>query len=222
VRFRKSEGLNASEKLLAELCEQSFLKLWTYPNLFRRPGKELTDLMVVFGNDVIIFSAKACTYANSGDPAIDWSRWFRSSIADSAKQIAKAERSIQTAPHKLFLDTKCLEKLPIALPPAGDMRVHRICVALAALDRAEAETGVRGLKIKPSVVHDCRTVHRWSNKRRGWVHVFDDVSLMRVLTELTTIKDFLHYLETKVALFDVPHFKYAASADVRSCVNTTT
>jgi len=30
VRFRKSEGLNASEKLLAELCEQSFLKLWTY------------------------------------------------------------------------------------------------------------------------------------------------------------------------------------------------
>jgi hypothetical protein len=212
VRFRKSEGLNPSEKLLAELCEQSFLKLWTYPNLFRKPGKELTDLMVVFGNDVIIFSAKACTYANSGDPAIDWSRWFRSSIADSAKQIAKAERSIQTAPDKVFLDAKCLEKLPIALPPAGDMRVHRICVALGALDRAEAETGVRGLKIKPSVVHDAeRFTVGQINGARGWVHVFDDVSLMRVLTELTTIKDFLHYLETKVALFDVAHFKYAAS-----------
>jgi hypothetical protein len=212
VRFRKSEGLNASEKLLAELCEQSFLKLWTYPNLFRKPGKELTDLMVVFGNDVIIFSAKACSYLNSGDPAIDWSRWFRSSIADSAKQIAKAEKSIQTAPDKVFLDAKCLEKLPIGLPPAGDIRVHRICVALGALDRAEAETGVRGLKIKPSVVHDAeRFAVGQINGARGWVHVFDDVSLMRVLTELTTIKDFLHYLETKVALFDVANFKYGAS-----------
>jgi len=121
VRFRKSEGLNASEKLLAELCEHSFLKLWTYPNLFRKPGKELTDLMVVFGNDVILFSAKACTYPNSGDPVIDWSRWFRSSIADSAKQIVKAEKSIQAAPDKVFLDAKCLEKLPIALPAAGDI-----------------------------------------------------------------------------------------------------
>ena len=140
MRFRKSEGLNASEKLLAELCEQSLLKLWTYPNLYRKPGKELTDLRVVFGNDVIIFSAKACSYPNSGYPAIDWSRWFRSSIADSAKQIAKAEKSIQAAPDKVFLDAKCLEKLPIALPPAGDMRVHRICVALGALVSAAAMT----------------------------------------------------------------------------------
>lgn len=168
--------------------------------------------MVVFGKDVIIFSAKACTYPNSGDPAIDWLRWFRSSIADSAKQIAKAEKSIQTAPDKVFLDAKCLEKLPIALPPAGDMRVHRICVALGALDRAEAEAGVRGLKIKPSVVHDAeRFTVGQIDGASGWVHVFDDVSLMRILTELTTIKDFLHYLETKVALFDIAHFKYAAS-----------
>jgi hypothetical protein len=38
---------------------------------------------------------------------------------------------------------------------------------------------------------------------------------MKVLTELTTIKDFIHYLDTKVALFDTAHFKYAASeADI--------
>jgi hypothetical protein len=145
VRFRKSVGLNASERLLAELCEQSFLKLWTYPNLFRKPGKDLVDLLVVFGNDVIIFSAKACSYPNSGNVAVDWSRWFRSSIAESAKQIAKAENSIQRSSDKVFLDAKCLERLPIALPAAGDMRAHRICVALGALDRAEAETGVNAV-----------------------------------------------------------------------------
>jgi hypothetical protein len=48
MRFRRSEGLTASEKILAELCDKSFLKLWSYPNLFRKPTKELTDLLVVF------------------------------------------------------------------------------------------------------------------------------------------------------------------------------
>jgi hypothetical protein len=30
MRFKKSDGLNASEQVLAKLCEKSFLKLWTY------------------------------------------------------------------------------------------------------------------------------------------------------------------------------------------------
>lgn len=212
MRFKKSEGLNTSEKILADLCETSFLKLWTYPNLFRKPGKELTDLLVVFGNDVIIFSAKSCGYPNTGDVDRDWSRWYKSSIRDSAKQIAKAEKSIRSFPEKVFLDAKCLEKLPIALPNAGDMRVHRICVALGALDRAEAETATRGLKIKPSVVNDAeRFAVGKVNDTPGWIHVFEDVSLSRVLSELSTIKDFIHYLESKAALFETASFKFAAS-----------
>jgi hypothetical protein len=209
VRFKKSEGLNGSEQLLAELCEKSFLKLWTYPNLFSEPGKELTDLPVVFGNDVIIFSARDCSYLNSGNADLDRSRWFRSSIAKSAKQIAGAEKSIRTSPEKIFLDAKCLERLPIALPDVSDMRVHRVCVALGALDRAEAETAVRGLKIKPTVMNDEErfTVGK-IDKASGWVHVFDDVSLPLVLSELSTINDFIHYLNSKVALFETVHFKY--------------
>jgi hypothetical protein len=82
MRFKRSGGLTASEQLLAELCDKSFLKLWTYPNLFRKPGKELADLLVVFGNDVIIFSDKSCGYPNTGNVDLDWSRWYRSSIAD--------------------------------------------------------------------------------------------------------------------------------------------
>jgi hypothetical protein len=212
MRFKKSDGLNASERVLADLCEKSFLKLWTYPNLFRKPGKELTDLLVVFGNDVIIFSAKACRYPNTGNADRDWSRWYRSSIADSAKQIAKTERSILSFPDKVFLDAKCLEKLPITLPNASDMRVHRICVALGALDRAEAETGTRGLKIEPAVVNDAlRFTVGKIEKASGWVHVFDDVSLTTILSELSTIRDFIHYLDSKVALFETANFKFAAS-----------
>jgi hypothetical protein len=210
MRFKRSEGLTSSEQVLAEFCDKSFLKLWTYPNLFRKPGKELTDLLVVFGNDVIIFSDKSCGYPNTGDANLDWSRWYRRSIADSVHQIAKAERWIRSFPDEVFLDGKCIEKLPINLPDASDMRVHRICVALGALDRAEAETGTRALKVEPAVLNDAVrfTVGR-TDKASGWVHVFDDVSLTMILSELSTIKDFIHYLDSKVALTETGNFKFA-------------
>jgi hypothetical protein len=212
MRFKKSEGLNASERVLAELCEKSFLRLWTYPNLFMKPTKELTDLLVVFGNDVILFSAKAWTYPNTGNAELDWSRWYRQSIAHSAQQIAKAEKWIRSVPEKVFLDAKCLERLPVTLPNAGDIRVHRICVALGALDRAEAETGTRGLKIKPAAVDSAErfTVGKIS-KSPGWVHMFDEESLTKLLSELSTITDFIHYLNSRAALFDTATFKFAAS-----------
>jgi hypothetical protein len=38
-------------------------------------------------------------------------------------------------PDQVFLDGKCLEKPPVDLPDAADMRVHRICAALGALVR---------------------------------------------------------------------------------------
>jgi hypothetical protein len=209
MRFRKSEGLTASEQALAGLCDKSFLQLWSYPNLFRKPGKELTDLLVVFGDDVIVFSDKSCGYPNTGDADLDWSRWYRRSIADSAKQIEQAERCIRANPEKVFLDAKCLEKLPIDLPNAADMRVHRICIALGSLDRAEAETGSRALRIEPAVLNDAvRFTVGTTNKARGWVHVFDDESLATILSELSTVTDFIHYLNSKVALSQT-NFKYA-------------
>ncbi|UWU66097.1 hypothetical protein [Bradyrhizobium sp. NC92] len=216
MRFKRSEGLTPSEKLLAELCDKSFLKLWTYPNLFKKPGKELTDLLVVFGNDVIIFSDKSCGYPDTGDVDLDWKRWYRKSIADSAHQIAQAERWIRTCPDRVFLDVKCTEKLPIDLPDASEMRVHRVCVALGALDRAEAETGTRALKIEPAVLNDSvRFTVGTTDMAAGWVHVFDDTSLTIALSELSTITDFIHYLDSKVALMQSGNFKFAdAETDI--------
>lgn len=62
MRFTKSEGLTESEALLASLCERSFFALWTYPNLFTKAAKKMIDLMVVFHNDVLLFSDKSCAY----------------------------------------------------------------------------------------------------------------------------------------------------------------
>jgi hypothetical protein len=68
-RIHRSRGSTASERLLADLGEQAFLNLWSYPNLFydkkqngKGDGKELCDLLVVCGHDVIIFSDKHIKY----------------------------------------------------------------------------------------------------------------------------------------------------------------
>lgn len=210
--FKRSEGLTPSERFLAELCDRSFLKLWTYPNLFKKPSKELTDLLVVFGKDVLVFSDKSCAFPDTGDSMLDWSRWFRRSVARSAHQVDQAERWLRAYPDQVFLDARCAQPLPIRLPPPGEMRVHRICVALGVLERARAETGARALRINPRIVDDAEpfTVGTLSHAR-GWVHVFDEDSIKVVLTELSTTSDLIHYLNSKVALFEGGKFVYAES-----------
>jgi len=58
----EDKGLTPSEQYLGRLCKRSFLTLWSYANLFRNQkvrgkgdGKELCDLLVVFGKHIIIF-----------------------------------------------------------------------------------------------------------------------------------------------------------------------
>jgi hypothetical protein len=98
------------------------------------------------------------------------------------------------------------------------MCVHRICVAVGALDRAEAETGTRALRIEPAVLNDAvRFTVGTTDKASGWVHVFDEESLATVLAELSTVTDFIHYLNSKVALTQT-NFKFAdAETDLLGC-----
>ena len=51
----KSPGVTPTERLLAELCERSFLRLWSYPNPYKDDGKEFCDLLAVFEDHVFIF-----------------------------------------------------------------------------------------------------------------------------------------------------------------------
>jgi hypothetical protein len=48
-----------------------------------------------------------------------------------------------------------------------------------------------------------------ADKAPGCVHVFDDASLTTLLGELSTIKDFIHYLDSKVALTETANLKFA-------------
>jgi hypothetical protein len=81
----RSEGVTPSEKYLKKLCDRSLLSLWSYPGIFRdqgRPsgkgdGKEVADVLVVFENNVIIFSDKHIHFEKTEKIEVAWGRWFR-------------------------------------------------------------------------------------------------------------------------------------------------
>ena len=212
--MQKSSGTTPTEKYLVRLCERAFLRLWSYPNLYRDQGggKELCDVLIVFGNDIIVFSDKSCAYPDSGDEVKDWARWFRRSIRDSARQVYGAERWIRHHPDRIFLDPGCKHPLPIELPRADEMRIHRVIVARGAGERCSAFFGgdSGSLMVRNDLVGDAHInapaglfgIFRIGriDPGKGYVHVFDDANLDILLSELDTVSDFVAYLTRKEAL----------------------
>src|SRR4051812_19896751 len=123
TRVTRGEGTTRSERYLTKLAERTFLRLWSYPNLFndkkqheKGTGKELCDLLVIFGDDILIFSDKEIAWTDAQDSEIAWSRWFRKAVKKSAEQIRGAERWIKSFPTRIYLDELCVNQLPLKLP----------------------------------------------------------------------------------------------------------
>jgi len=214
--IKKSKGITKSEQLLTELCEQAFLKLWSYPNVFRdqgqtprnHQGKEICDLLVVFEREIIIFSDKSCSLTNSGDLHKDWRRWFDKAIMRSTHQIYGAERWIKKFPEKIFLDNECRQRFPLRLESIDEYRFHRIIIATGARERCKQEMGNTGsLAIIPKIISDdhikptAASYHPFAigqiDPSRGFIHVLDDVTSRILLEELDTTQDFVDYLIEK-------------------------
>ena len=89
------EGITSAERYLKQLCDHTFLSLWSYPGIYRdqgKPGphgdgKEVCNLLVVVEDHIIIFSDKDCKFPDSGDLDRDWSRWYRRAVRESADQV---------------------------------------------------------------------------------------------------------------------------------------
>jgi hypothetical protein len=146
--------VNTSEASLAELAGRSFLKLWSYPNPFRAPGKEIADLIVVFGNDIVVFSDKATIYRVE-DQTNAWERWYRRAVANSIKQLSGACRILADENARIYVDDRASQAFPFALPPIKDRRVHLVAVARATLapdEVAEAWLGLALSSTAPSWV----------------------------------------------------------------------
>ena len=90
-----AEGVTESERLLMRLCRKSFLSLWSYAKLHTDEGmrdrkgsaKEFIDVLVVFGDDVVLFSDKHVIFNESKPLDVAWKRWYARAVDNSAKQL---------------------------------------------------------------------------------------------------------------------------------------
>jgi hypothetical protein len=227
---RKSSGINASERYLAQLAEHTFLSLWSYPGIYLNQqwssgnGGEVCDLLVVFEDHVLIFSDKNIEYKPHVDPKVAWRRWYKKAVKKSADQIYRAERWIREHPDRLFLDPACIQPFPVPLPKPDRIQIHRIVVAHGVSEACQRALGGSGsLMIDPNLVGDDHFLLGEDhvvlmdgrltlpsparpfavgqvNPERGFVHVLDDTTLDILLRTLDTINDFVEYLKRKERL----------------------
>lgn len=212
----RGEGLTPSEQYLARLAERTFLRLWSYPNIFNDRtkttcdvGQEVADLLAVFENHVVLFSDKVITWQDGKPVDLAWSRWFRRAIDASVTQLNGAERWLDHHPDRVFTDKHCSQRLPVAIPDKTKRVTHLVAVVAGAESAArEYFQDPRGtFIIQPSLKGSAhRDTSRTDfrpfsigdvNPGRTFVHVFDPVSLEIVMNELDTVSDLTAYLKER-------------------------
>ena len=212
-------GVTASERFLLQRARSTFLSLWSYPNVYtdrartgKGDGKELCDLLVVFGHDVLLFSDKRIEFDSEADLGVAWGRWYRKAVQQSAVQLRGAARWLRQYPNRVFIDRGCTEPLPLAIPEHVVRRVHLIVVARGLGNAPElhwSHWSKWGGGSSNSLLIDSRLqgdAHVKAPFQIGWplgrdhcVHVLDDVTLDILLSELDTARDFISYLRAKEA-----------------------
>jgi len=159
--------------------------------------------MVVFDDHILIFSDKDCRFGAGPRLELEWARWYRKAVRDSARQVRGAERWIRSFPHRLFLDRNCSIPFPIDLPDPAKAVFHRIIVAHDVSQACQDRIGGSGsLMLDTALIGDAHcsgvpfTIGH-VDPQRGYIHVLDDTTLDILMSTLDTISDFVAYLSKK-------------------------
>jgi hypothetical protein len=206
-----SAGLTPSERILAQLSRRAFLSLWTFPNLHTDEGfkagskspKEFADGLLVFGDDVVLFSDKEIAFNEEKPLAVAWPRWYRKAITHSVQQLFGALSWVKRFPDRIFLDPECTRKLPVPLPAATRARYHLVAVTRGTYKTvARHFPGSLGtLLIRTDIVGDADAQRPFSvglgPAGKSFVHILDEFALEVILREFDTASDFLTYLTAR-------------------------
>ncbi len=219
-------GTTDSERFLFRQCRKSFLQLWSYANPFRdqvsnqgSEGKELCDILICFGNNILLFSDKWCSIGSGPLTPTKWDRWYRRAVLSSIKQLDGAERWVRQFPSRIFVDKQCQSTIPIDFPAPDKLRIHRIAVAGGAArncqDFYKSHSGgfiVLGPGLSdtsaglPNVADLAPFQIPAVFNNNKITHVLNEDTLPLVLDELDTIADFTEYLTAKEKLIhETPH-----------------
>lgn len=215
----KSTGVTPTEKMLADFCERSFLRLWSYPNPYKDDGHELCDLLAVFGNDVFVFFDREAVLPDDPekDPQVLWDRWKRNVIDRQVKTAHGAERYIRSG-RPIFLDGKRETPFPFEFD-RENVAVHKVIVAHGAkqaCERASPQNVYGSLAITYAATEGGVTqpFHIEIDKRNP-VHILDSHNMPIVLSELDTVSDFSAYLREKARAASVlDYLSYCGEEDL--------
>jgi SEC-C motif len=201
MAIEKSGGQTPTEQYLSQLCDRTFLNLWSYTNPFKADGKELCDLIAVFENNVFLFfDRESRRFDRSGDVLLTWERWKKEAITKQIRTAAGAKRYVLNHRDQIYLDANGMVPLPLHIP-AGELRIHKIIVAHGAKEACEqfSSSNIHGslgvtYESEPSGQSHPFIV---SLDRSDPVHLLDSHNLELILRELDTVYDFQRYLTVK-------------------------
>jgi SEC-C motif len=203
MKIKKSAGQNRTEKLLSKLCDETFLKLWSYPNPVKSDGKELCDLIAIFENHIFIFFDRESRKFDEkvDDFRVQWKRWEKEVIQKQITTMRGAERYIKEHSGEIFLDAN-QTPIPISIP-LENLSIHRIIVAHGAAEACKNYSkdnisGSLAISYEDSP-QDNNTPFMVSLDRENPIHIFDSHNLEIILKELDTIYDFRSYIVEKEA-----------------------
>jgi hypothetical protein len=191
-------SVNESEARLAELSRQTFLSMWSYQNPFYEQGKELCDVLIVYGDDVIVMSDKVIPYKEHEQPGVAWRRWYERAVSDSVNQLRGAKKTITLRPNSIYLDAKASSPFPLELPKVA--RIHLIAIAHGCEGVCQQVFG------RPSLVVDSRPSTQGKEFHVGvyfpeFVHVLNRTALDALFECFDTTVDLIHYLREREQLF---------------------
>ncbi|WP_290629370.1 hypothetical protein [Altibacter sp.] len=180
--------MTSSEQYVAHLCQKSFLPFWNFPNPIGKKNKELCDVLVVCGNYILIISVKDIQVSNHTDENIQYERWVKKAVEDSAKQIYGAERFLENV-DEVFAKNRTNK---ISLPSKEERIILRIAIAFGSKNTFPLPYGDFG---------------------QGYIHTFDEETTSILLNELDTISDFTKYLIDKEQFLKGEYFSMPKESD---------
>ncbi len=222
--IEKSHGITHTESFLAQMCDKTFLRLWSYANPYRDDKKELCDLLAIFDNHMFIFFDREKFIGKEilSNTSIVWNRWYRDVVVAQIKSCHGAERYIKSK-RDVFINKDLKRKFPIPYD-CNNIQIHKILIAHGADEACKniSSANINGsLAIIYKDIHkndyniDSQTPFLVSIDRNNPVHIFDSYNFSIILSELDTFFDFKSYIvEKERAIKKYMYFSYCGEEDL--------
>lgn len=187
-KYKREKFINESEKFITYLCDQAFMKLWVYPNVYYETGKEFCDCLIIFENNILIFSVKDYKYSGKTQD-IAWKRWKHKTVDGCIKQIDGAEKWLLNHPNDLYIDSKCKHKLPIKFDNKN-IKIYRFIVELGFHQDIGILYSDKSTEVDKSI-GICKL------PRNKIYHILDSINYELIFSELNTISNFIDFYKEK-------------------------